>query len=159
MNTKIKSKEVLIPILNRLKHSNKKIVFTNGCFDLIHIGHIYYLSECKKAGDILVVGLNSDSSVRTNKGDLRPVIPYDERAEILAALEMVDYVVPFDEKTPHNLIVSLKPDVLIKGGDYTLETIVGKDEVMSWGGTVYTIPLVEGKSTRNIIATILERFK
>jgi len=159
MIAKIKNKQEIIPVLDSIKSSGKTVVFTNGCFDILHIGHIRYLNECKKAGDILVIGLNTDYSVRLNKGDSRPIIPFDERAEILASLEMVDFVVPFNEKTPHDLIISLKPNILIKGADYTLDTIVGKDEVLSWGGSVYTIPLVDGKSTRNIIQTILDKHK
>ncbi len=158
MNKKIIEKNQILPILEKYRSQNRKIVFTNGCFDILHAGHVYYLRECKKAGQILVVGLNTDHSVQLNKGPLRPIVPLAERAEIIAALEMVDHVVPFDEKTPYELINTLKPDILIKGADYTLDTIVGKNEVIQWGGKVFTIPLVEGKSTRNIIQTILERF-
>jgi len=159
MNNKIKTKQEIIPELNALRSKGQKIVFTNGCFDILHIGHIRYLNECKKAADILVIGLNTDYSVKLNKGESRPIVPCEERAEILASLEMVDFVVPFNEKTPHDLIIALKPDVLIKGADYTLDTIVGKNEVLSWGGSVYTIPLIEGKSTKNIIRTILDKCK
>ncbi len=158
MINKIKSPQELLSILNDYRAKGLKIVFTNGCFDLIHIGHIRYLTECKKAGDILIVGLNTDKSVKLNKGDLRPVVPYDERAEILANLEIVDFVVPFEEKTPLNLIKLLKPDFLIKGGDYSVDTIVGSEDVEANGGSVYTIPLIEGKSSRNIIKTILDKF-
>lgn len=158
MIAKIKSPQELLSILDDYREKGSKIVFTNGCFDLIHIGHIRYLTECKKAGDILVIGLNTDESVKLNKGNLRPIIPYDERAEILANLEIVDFVVPFEEKTPLELIKFLKPDLLIKGGDYAVDSIVGSKEVKANGGSVYTIPLIEGKSSRNIIKTILDNF-
>ncbi|RJP60255.1 MAG: D-glycero-beta-D-manno-heptose 1-phosphate adenylyltransferase [Candidatus Auribacter fodinae] len=154
----ISDRNELAEILAELKSNNKKIVFTNGCFDLIHVGHIRYLQECKKNGDLLVVGINTDHSVRINKGDTRPVLPLADRAEIIAALEMVDFVVPFDEKTPFETIRILKPNILIKGGDYTLDTIVGKDDVISWGGEVLTIPLIEGKSTSSIIDRVLQKF-
>lgn len=158
MSKKIIQREALAPILQSFRKTNKKIVFTNGCFDLLHIGHIRYLNECKQHGDILVVGLNTDDSVRQIKGDTRPILPLDERAELLAALETVDFVVPFPETIPLPTIITLKPDVLIKGADYTLDTIVGRDEVISWGGCVETVPLVEGQSTSNIIDRIVERF-
>lgn len=158
MNDKIQQADQLRTVLKAKKEYGAVIVFTNGCFDILHLGHITYLRSCKAHGDILVVGLNTDRSVQLNKGPKRPIVPLEERAELLAALEIVDYVVPFDEKTPYELITTLKPDVLIKGSDYTLDTIVGRNEVESWGGTVKTIELVEGKSTRNIIATIIERY-
>jgi len=158
MIAKIKSPQELLSTLDDYREKGSKIVFTNGCFDLIHIGHIRYLTECKKAGDILVIGLNTDESVKLNKGTLRPIVPYDERAEILANLEIVDYVVPFEEKTPLELIKFLKPDLLIKGGDYAVDSIVGSKEVKANGGDVYTIPLIEGKASRNIIKTILDKF-
>ncbi|MEW6535793.1 MAG: D-glycero-beta-D-manno-heptose 1-phosphate adenylyltransferase [Candidatus Auribacterota bacterium] len=154
----ISDRNALAAILAELKSNNKKIVFTNGCFDLIHVGHIRYLQECKNNGDLLVVGINTDHSVRINKGDTRPVLPLADRAEIIAALEMVDFVVPFDEKTPFETIRILQPNILIKGGDYTLDTIVGKDDVISWGGEVLTIPLIEGKSTSSIIDRVLQKF-
>ncbi|MDX9702427.1 MAG: D-glycero-beta-D-manno-heptose 1-phosphate adenylyltransferase [Candidatus Auribacterota bacterium] len=158
MNGKIFNCSQLAPILEDKKRHGAVIVFTNGCFDLIHVGHISYLRQCKQHGDILVVGLNTDYSVQLNKGPLRPIVPLVERAEILAALEMVDYVVPFDEETPYTLITTLRPNILIKGADYTLDTIVGRNEVESWGGIVKTIELVQGKATRNIIQTIIERY-
>ena len=158
MNDKIKSIKDVSPILKKLQSKGKKIVFTNGCFDLLHVGHIRYLSECKKAGDYLLIAINTDESIKKLKGDLRPIIPLDERCELLAALEMVDFVVPFAEETPRDIINALQPDVLIKGADYTLDNIVGKDEVLSWGGSVFTVPLVEGKSTKNIISKIVDLY-
>ena len=129
----------------------QKIVFTNGCFDVLHFGHVRYLLEAKKLGDILVVGLNSDDSVRRLKGPSRPINGEKERAFVLAALSFVDYVVLFEEDTPENLIKSVRPDVLVKGGDYALDQIVGADFVTQNGGTVTTIPFVEGYSSSHII--------
>ncbi len=141
-------------MLNKLKKKKKKVVFTNGCFDLLHYGHIQYLKKAKALGDILVVGLNSDSSVKKLKGTGRPLVPEKERAEILSALEFVDYVTIFSEETPANLIRQVKPDILVKGGDYSLDEIVGRDFVQSCGGKVVTIPLVKGKSTTGLIRKI-----
>ena len=136
---------------NALKLHPQKIVFTNGCFDVLHFGHVHYLLEAKKLGDILVVGLNSDDSVRRLKGPSRPINGEKERAFVLAALACVDYVVVFDEDTPKELIETVRPDVLVKGGDYTLDNIVGADFVTQNGGTVTTIPFVEGFSSTRII--------
>lgn len=130
----------------------KKIVFTNGCFDLLHVGHVRYLQEAKAQGDILVVGANSDASVKKLKGPTRPVQIENDRAEILAALSSVDYVVIFDDETPENLIHAVKPNVLVKGGDWKPETIVGGPFVMSYGGEVKSLQFVEGKSTTSLIA-------
>ena len=127
------------------------IVFTNGCFDLLHRGHIYYLSRARELGDLLVVGLNSDASVNLLKGPGRPVNRQDARAEILGALAFVDYIIVFDEETPLNLITSLEPDILVKGGDYKAEDIVGYRELISRGGRVEIIPLLEGYSSSSII--------
>lgn len=129
----------------------QQMVFTNGCFDIIHRGHVSYLAQARQLGDLLVVGLNSDASVRRLKGPSRPVNDEASRALVLASLEMVDYVVVFDEDTPYNLIKKTQPDVLVKGGDYTLDNIVGADLVMQRGGKVLTIPFVEGFSTTSII--------
>ena len=129
----------------------EKIVFTNGCFDILHFGHVRYLLEAKKLGDILVVGLNSDDSVRRLKGPSRPINGEKERAFVLAALSCVDYVVLFEEDTPENLIKTVRPDVLVKGGDYALDQIVGADFVKQNGGAVTTIPFVEGYSSSQII--------
>lgn len=130
---------------------DKKIVFTNGCFDLLHVGHVRYLQEAKACGDILVVGANSDASVQVLKGPTRPVQIENDRAEILAALSSVDYVVIFDEQTPLKLIEAVKPDVLVKGGDWKPETIVGAPFVMSYGGEVKSLQFVQGKSTTSLI--------
>lgn len=142
-----------------LRQQGKTIAFTNGCFDIIHAGHVRYLRQAKSYGDVLVVGLNTDSSVKMYKGDKRPVVPEDERAEVLAALEMVDYVVKFHERTPEELIRELKPNVQVKGGDYTLEQIPEAEAVHSYGGKVVIAPLVEGMGTTNIIERILELYK
>ena len=132
-------------------YNNKKIVFTNGCFDILHVGHVRYLQEAAGLGDILVVGLNSDESVRRLKGAERPVNSEADRAEILASLKCVSYVVIFEEDTPYNLIEKLQPDVLVKGRDYKPEEVVGKDIVEARGGCLKLISFVEGKSTTNII--------
>jgi rfaE bifunctional protein nucleotidyltransferase chain/domain len=129
----------------------KKVVFTNGCFDLLHVGHIKYLKEAKALGDILVVGLNSDKSVYGLKGDNRPLQKQEDRAEILLALKMVDYVFVFDDTTPINLIRVVHPDILVKGGDWPVDKIVGADFVQSYGGLVKTLQFVEGHSTTAII--------
>ena len=132
-----------------------KIAFTNGCFDILHVGHVRYLREARKAGDLLVVALNSDASVRAIKGAKRPLVPQRQRAEVIASLEAVDYVTLFDETTPLKLIEYLRPDCLIKGGDWSEEAVVGRDAVRSWGGSVILIPMVEGASTTNIVEKIL----
>ena len=136
---------------NTLEFHRQKVVFTNGCFDVLHFGHVHYLREAKKLGDILVVGLNSDDSVRRLKGPARPVNGEKERAFVLAALSFVDYVTLFEEDTPENLIKTVRPDILVKGGDYALDQIVGADFVMQNGGIVTTIPFVEGYSSTHII--------
>jgi len=141
-----------------LKRQGKTIVFTNGCFDILHIGHVRYLKEAKSLGDILVVGLNSDESIRYIKGPKRPIIPQEERAEILASIRYVDYVVIFNEPDPYNLISLVKPHILVKGGDWPVEKIVGKDIVEGYGGKVLSIPYMEGSSTTGIITKILERY-
>ena len=136
---------------NDFKLHQQKIVFTNGCFDVLHFGHVHYLLEAKKLGDILVVGLNSDDSVRRLKGPTRPINGEKERAFVLASLAFVDYITLFEEDTPEKLIKVVQPDVLVKGGDYTIDQIVGADFVMQNGGTVTTIPFVEGYSSTQII--------
>ena len=135
----------------RTDNADKKIVFTNGCFDILHVGHIRYMQEATKLGDILIVGLNSDASVKRLKGPERPVNNQDDRAEMLSSLEFVDYVVVFDEDTPYELIKKIQPDVLVKGGDYNPDNVVGKDIVEARGGELRLIQFVEGKSTTNII--------
>ena len=138
-------------LVSSWKSEGKSIVFTNGCFDVLHYGHASYLSEAKDLGDKMIIGLNSDASVRRLKGETRPVNGQLERATLLAALSFVDAVVIFEEDTPERLIKAIHPDVLVKGGDYTIETIVGADFVQSYGGIVKTIPLVENFSTTKIL--------
>lgn len=128
-----------------------QVVFTNGCFDILHAGHVTYLDHSRRLGDYLIVGVNSDTSVRRLKGDTRPVNSLDDRMLVLAALESVDFVIPFEADTPLELIKAVKPNVLVKGGDYTIDTIVGSKEVLEDGGKVEIIDLVDGKSTTNII--------
>jgi len=154
METKIKSRNKLIPIIKKLKRKGRKTVFTNGCFDLLHVGHIHSFREAKKNGDILVVALNSDDSVRSLKGKGRPFISADQRAEILAAITYVDYVVIFEELDPLSIITELKPDVLIKGEDWAEGTIIGQEVVEAVGGKVIRVPLVKGMSTSHLIEKI-----
>jgi rfaE bifunctional protein nucleotidyltransferase chain/domain len=134
--------------------SKTTVVFTNGCFDLIHAGHVRYLAAARSLGGALVVGLNGDASVRRLKGPSRPIIPENERAEVLAAFECVDVVTIFDEETPLKLIEALTPDVLVKGGDWPLEAIIGREHVLSHGGRVLSLPLLEGRSTSSVISRI-----
>lgn len=148
----------LIPILERLRRQGRKAVFTNGCFDILHAGHVRYLSRASRLGDVLVVGLNNDSSVRKLKGRPRPIMPQKDRAEILAALASVDYVVMFGEDTPFKLIRKVRPDILVKGGDYKADKIVGADLVRSYGGKTVTIPLIRGKSTTGVFDSIVRRY-
>ena len=140
--------------LSKLRGKSKKIVFTNGCFDIIHAGHITYLNEAKTLGDILIVGLNSDKSVRRLKGGDRPIVNEKDRAYVLSNLKPVDYVVMFDEDTPYELIKEIKPDVLVKGADYEGKNIAGSDIVESSGGKTVLINFIEGKSTSGIIKKI-----
>lgn len=138
--------------LKSIRTENKKIVFTNGCFDLLHVGHVRYLNSAKKLGDILIVGVNTDKSVKKLKGPTRPIQNENDRAEILAALGAVDYVVLFDEDTPLELIHQIKPDILTKGGDYKIETIVGAEYVMARGGQVLPLEFFDGKSTSLLVS-------
>lgn len=140
--------------VSELKQQGKKIAFTNGCFDLVHLGHIDYLEKARAKGDVLVVGLNSDASVRRIKGNSRPIVDENSRSRLLAALAFVDFVVLFDEDTPENLISAIIPDVLIKGNDYAISNIVGAETVLSNGGKVETVELVQGYSSSNIIEKI-----
>jgi D-beta-D-heptose 7-phosphate kinase / D-beta-D-heptose 1-phosphate adenosyltransferase len=156
---KIRSREVLRVLLDGERQRGRTVVFTNGCFDLLHLGHVKYLQKARKLGDLLVLGLNSDDSIRRLKGPKRPLIGQDERAHLMAALDCIDYVVIFDEDTPYELIRTLRPQVLVKGGDYTPEGVVGKDLVESWGGRVELIQFVDGKSTTNIIERILQQYR
>jgi len=137
-----------------LREADKRLVFTNGVFDILHVGHVRYLSKARKLGDALVVAINSDRSVRELKGPSRPVVGEGERAEMLAALRCVDFVVVFDDISPRNIIASLLPDVLVKGGDYTPEQIHGREEVEAAGGIVVALPFIEGASTTSIIRRI-----
>lgn len=148
------SRELAKNIIEVAKQKENKIVFTNGCFDILHVGHVRYLRESKKLGDILIVGMNSDDSVRRLKGDSRPVNCEDDRAEVLCALECVDYVSIFDEDTPFELISTIIPDIITKGGDYNPDQIVGADIVAQNGGKVVVINYVEGKSTSKVIEKI-----
>jgi rfaE bifunctional protein nucleotidyltransferase chain/domain len=138
--------------------ADEQIVFTNGCFDLVHLGHIDYLEKARALGDRLVLGLNTDASVSRIKGPLRPVVNEGARARLMAALEFVDAVILFDEPTPQALIEAVRPDILVKGDDYTPETIVGADFVMKHGGAVKTIPLVPGYSTTRLIEKIKQAY-
>jgi len=138
----------------QLRREGKRVVFTNGCFDLLHPGHVRYLREARSLGDVLVVALNSDASVRALKGEGRPILNQDERAVVMAALEVVDYVTVFEEETPRELIASLLPDVLVKGGDWAIEAIVGREEVEAAGGRVLSLPYLEGASTSEIVQRI-----
>jgi D-beta-D-heptose 7-phosphate kinase/D-beta-D-heptose 1-phosphate adenosyltransferase len=138
----------------RWRREGRRVVFTNGCFDLLHAGHVRYLNAARGLGDRLVVGLNSDSSVRRLKGEGRPVTPEAERAEILAALDAVNAVCLFAEETPLRLIELLTPDLLVKGGDWAPEAIVGRDHVLAHGGRVLTLPVVEGRSTTALLARL-----
>jgi D-beta-D-heptose 7-phosphate kinase/D-beta-D-heptose 1-phosphate adenosyltransferase len=146
----------VLKIRERLKREGKKVVFTNGVFDIVHRGHVEYLTKAKALGDVLLVGMNTDASVRRVKGPQRPVVSQDDRAFVLAALRVVDYVCLFDEDTPYNLIKSVVPDVLVKGSDWAIDSIVGKDIVEAAGGKVQTIDYVPNRSTTNIIQKIAD---
>ncbi|TAL10118.1 MAG: D-glycero-beta-D-manno-heptose 1-phosphate adenylyltransferase [Nitrospirae bacterium] len=154
MREKILTTPALPDALRARRARKERIVFTNGCFDLLHIGHTRYLQEARKLGDCLIVGINSDASVRAIKPDGRPVVPQAQRAEVLAALACVDHVVIFDEPDPRNLIAAVQPDVLVKGGDWPVERIVGREIVQARGGTVVTIPLVPEVSTTTLVQRI-----
>ena len=152
MKDKILSIEEMLAERARLRAAGARLVFTNGVFDLLHVGHVRYLSEARALGDALVVAINSDRTVRELKGPSRPVFEQDERAEIMAALRVVDYVVVFDNVSPRSLISQLLPDVLVKGGDYRLDEIHGREEVEAAGGKVVALPFVDGASTTSLIA-------
>jgi len=159
MIEKILSQDELLGLRQSLRAAGKTLVFTNGVFDLLHVGHVRYLAAARALGDALVVAVNSDRTVRELKGDGRPVINEHERAEILAALRQVNYVTIFDDVSPRSLIAKLLPDVLVKGGDYGLDEIHGREEVEAAGGTVISLPFVEGLSTSNIIERMREAGK
>ena len=158
MTNNIKTLKEFLPIREKLKSSNKKVVFTNGCFDLIHAGHIDYLNKAKSLGDVLVVGINSDVSVSKIKGDKRPLISENERTLIVSNLKSVDYVIIFNEDTPEKLIEEIIPDILVEGADWDLEKIVGKDIVINNGGQVKSIDFVIHQSTSKIVDSILNRY-
>jgi D-beta-D-heptose 7-phosphate kinase/D-beta-D-heptose 1-phosphate adenosyltransferase len=157
----IKSIDEIYSVVNQLKQENKSIVFTNGCFDILHSGHCKYLNEAKKLGDVLIVGLNTDKSIKRikSKNNDRPINSEDNRAFVLDALRAVDYVVMFDEDTPYNLISKIIPDILVKGNDYNVSDIVGADVVINNGGSVKTIDLLEGQSTTSIIEKIKQTLR
>jgi D-beta-D-heptose 7-phosphate kinase/D-beta-D-heptose 1-phosphate adenosyltransferase len=156
--SKILSARPLQAALAPLRSAGKQIVFTNGCFDLLHAGHVKYLQQARQLGDLLVLGLNSDASIRRLKGEKRPLLEETERAQILAALDCIDYLIIFDEDTPLDLLQLVRPDILVKGGDYSVDQVVGKDLVESYGGRVELIQFVEGKSTTNIVEKIIQRY-
>jgi D-beta-D-heptose 7-phosphate kinase/D-beta-D-heptose 1-phosphate adenosyltransferase len=155
--TKLLTIDSLVEKREQMRREGKRVVFTNGCFDLLHPGHVRYLAEARALGDALIVGLNSDRSVRVLKGEGRPILNETERAEVIAALEAVDFVVIFDEDTPRELIAGLLPDVLVKGGDWPLDQIIGREEVEAVGGKVISLGYIEGASTSEIIDRILTR--
>jgi len=155
MNDKLLSQAELLGVRQSLRAARKTLVFTNGVFDLLHVGHVRYLAAARALGDALVVAVNSDRTVRELKGDGRPITNENERAEILAALRQVDYVTIFDDASPRSLIAKLLPDVLVKGGDYALDEIHGREEVEAAGGRVVSLPFVDGAST----SAIIERMK
>lgn len=160
INMRVKKKfldlQSLLSERQRLRREGRIVVFTNGCFDLLHAGHARYLREARALGDALIVALNSDRSVLKLKGEGRPILSERERAEVMAALESVDYVTIFDEETPLQIISALLPDVLVKGGDWRLDKIVGREEVEASGGRVLSLPYLEGASTSAIIERILK---
>jgi len=159
MNKKVLSEALLVKKINSLKRSGKKIVFTNGCFDILHPGHVKYLAMAKGYGDKLVVGLNSDRSVRRIKGEKRPIFGQKERSFVLASLESVDFVTVFDEDTPEDLIKKVRPDILVKGGDWDIGSIVGADYVKSYRGKVFSFPYFKGYSTSSLIKKIAELYE
>ncbi|MGH7797759.1 MAG: D-glycero-beta-D-manno-heptose 1-phosphate adenylyltransferase [Candidatus Binatia bacterium] len=151
---KLKSLDEIAGVAAQARQSGKSVVFTNGCFDLLHRGHVHILRQAKAAGDVLIVGINSDRSVETIKGPTRPILPENDRIELIAAMEMVDYVVLFDEPDPYQLIAAIKPNVLAKGGDWSADKIIGADIVERDGGRVAVIPYLKGFSTTEIIERI-----
>lgn len=151
---KFKKLKEIIQIREELRRQNRKVVFTNGCFDLLHSGHLHIFREAKKLGDVFIVAVNEDESVRKIKGESRPIFPLEERLEVLDAIEDIDYLISFSEETPQRVIAALLPDVLVKGGDWTPEEVVGKREVEEAGGRVAIIPYLEGRSSSEIIDRI-----
>ena len=155
---KITTLDEMVLIRAQLRGMGRKLVFTNGCFDLLHAGHVRYLNQARALGDALVVAINSDRSVRELKGEGRPIVPANERAEVLAALACVDYTFIFDDLTPQRVIDAIVPDVLVKGADWGISEIVGRQTVENAGGAVLSIPLVEGTSTSAIIEKVVIQF-
>ena len=155
---KIKSPSALKKIILKLKKQNKKVAFTNGCFDILHYGHVVYLQKAKGLADVLVVAVNSDRSLRRIKGKGRPILNLNNRLALVAALEAVDFVTSFSQDTPYKIIKLIKPDILIKGGDWDRRRIVGKDIVESYGGRVMALPYIKGQSTSKIIKRIGKNF-
>jgi rfaE bifunctional protein nucleotidyltransferase chain/domain len=156
--SKLRSIPAIAEERERMRREGKLVVFTNGCFDLLHPGHINYLAAARALGDALIVGINSDSSVQRIKGKGRPILDEHERAEVLSGLESVDYVTVFGEDNPRELIRLLQPDVLVKGGDWPITDIIGREEVEAAGGRVFSLPYVEGSSTTEIIQRIVSSF-
>ncbi len=154
----VMSAKRLAPLLVDFQKNGKKVVFTNGCFDLLHPGHVSYLAAARALGDLLVIGLNSDVSVRRLKGEKRPIMAEEARSQLLAALACVDYVTIFDEDDPYQLISLLEPDILVKGGDWDTGSIVGRDLVEARGGKVYSLSFVEEYSTTAIVEEIIRRY-
>ncbi len=152
MPSKLKTLSEIQKLARKLHQQGKKIVFTNGCFDILHAGHVSYLAKAKEFGDVLIVGLNRDQSIRAIKGPNRPINPETARAQVLEALQAVDFVVLFEENTPLRLISKIQPDVLVKGADWKAESIVGAKEIKNWGGEVKRVSLVKGFSTTKMIA-------
>lgn len=155
---KILSFDELVLERQKLKANHRRVVFTNGCFDLLHPGHVRYLEQARALGDCLILALNSDRSVRELKGDKRPILSEGERAEVMAALRSVDYVMIFDDPTPQRIIAGLLPDILVKGGDWSLDSIIGRQEVEAAGGQVLSLPFVDGSSTTDVIDRIVARY-
>ncbi len=150
------SRDDLVSVRRQLKTAGKRVVFTNGCFDILHRGHVDYLQKAKSLGDVLVVGINTDASVRRLKGNGRPIVEEEDRAAVIAALAAVDYVCLFDEDTPYELIRAVVPDILVKGADWSVSDIVGKDVVEGAGGSVHTIEFLPNRSTTKIIQKITQ---
>jgi D-beta-D-heptose 7-phosphate kinase/D-beta-D-heptose 1-phosphate adenosyltransferase len=157
MTSKFKTVSELAQLAATARRDGRRVVFTNGCFDLLHIGHTRYLQEARALGDLLIVAINSDASVSALKGPERPLVPEQERAEVLAALACVDYVTMFDAPDPGEVIAAIQPDVLVKGGDWPIERIVGREVVQARGGRVVSLPLVPGSSTTALVRRIVER--
>ena len=159
MDKKFRKLVDLVTTRSQLRQKDKKVVFTNGCFDLLHSGHVHLLKEAKEKGDVLIVAVNDDASIQKIKGSSRPIFSLEERIEILGAIEDIDYLVSFSEETPQKIIARLVPDILVKGGDWRPEEVVGKKEVEEAGGEVVIIPYLEGRSSSEIIERIVSSAK